>query len=158
MSDIKTIDERVAEDGIRMIVQNTGRLRIKDGMYADQWSCTLAFPDNDSDLFWINTGQTVRIMSGVVFGGSVANQGRESHPDIENVVQMLCKDAVNVENSDGRFDVWLTDYLESDMTLGKEELDGRARQWRVMQANTEQLRDLLGWRFHSYLFETEWTR
>lgn len=154
----KTIDDRVAEDGLRMIVQNVGRQRIKDGKYADLWSCTLAFPDDESDLFWTNTGQTVRIMSGVIWGGSSAEQGNGRHPDIEDVVQMLCKDAGNVENSDGRFDTWLADYLETGMPLGKEELDGRARQWRVMQANTEQLRDFLGAKFGTYLYKTEWTR
>jgi RNA 3'-terminal phosphate cyclase len=158
MSDIQTIDERVIEDGIHMIVQGIGRLREGDGRYSDLWSCTLAFPDDDSDQFWINTGQTVRIMSGVIFGGSVADQGSERHPEIEGVVQMLCKDAVNVVNSDGRFDEWLADYIEEDMSLSRDELAERARGWRVMQANTEQLRDFLGAKFHSYLHETEWTR
>ncbi|MFC9505472.1 hypothetical protein [Streptomyces sp. NPDC057002] len=158
MSNVQTIDERVVEDGIHMIVQNIGRLRAEDGKYSDLWSCTLGFPDDDSDQFWINTGQTVRTMSGVIFGGSVADQGSEKHPDIEDVVQMLCKDAVNVENSDGRFDEWMADYLEAGMTLGREELEARSRQWRVMQANTEQLRDFLGGKFYAYLHETEWTR
>lgn len=158
MSDIKTIDERVSEDGLCMIVQNVGRLRVEDGMYADQWSCTLAFPDDDSDLFWLNTGQTVRTMSGVIWGGSVADQGREKHPDIEEVVQMLCQDAVNVKNSAGRFDVWQSDYMEHSSVLGKEELEGRSALYRRMQQHTEQLRDFLGAKFDTYLHQTEWTR
>lgn len=158
MSDIKTIDERVAEDGIRMIVQNIGRLRIADGAYADQWSCTLAFPDDESDLFWTNTGQTVRTMSGVIFGGSQVNQGSEVHPDIEDVVQMLCKDAVDVENSDGRFDVYVSDFLTFDSGLSKEELAQRSAVYRRMQQRTEQLRDFLGVKFYGYVHETEWTR
>ncbi|MBD0733999.1 hypothetical protein [Streptomyces sp. CBMA29] len=158
MANVKTIDERVFEDGIRMIVQNIGRLRAEDGVYSDLWSCTLGFPDDDSELFWINTGQCVRTISGVIFGGSAKDQGQDKHPEIEDVVQMLCMDAVNVENSDGRFDEWVDDYLKHGMTLGREELAQRSRQWRTMLANTSQLRDFLGSKFHVYLFETEWTR
>ncbi|MGW3860409.1 hypothetical protein ACWEDZ_02850 [Streptomyces sp. NPDC005047] len=158
MSDLKTIDERVIEDGIHMIVQNIGRLRSEDGQYSDLWSCTLGIPDDDSEQFWINTGQTVRTMTGVIFAGSIADQGRDRNPDIEDVVQMLCKDAVNVVNNDGRFDEWMSDYMEAGRTLGGQELTERSRQWRTMQANTENLRDFLGAKFHSYLHETEWTR
>lgn len=158
MSNIKTIDARVVEDGIHMIVQNVGRLRIEDGKYNDLWSCTLGFPDDDSDLFWTITGQTVRIMSGVIFGGSIADQGQGVHPDIEEVMQMLCKDAVNVENSDGRFDVYLSDFLEVNVTIGKEELERRSAVYRRMQQRTEQLRDFLGAKFDTYLHKTEWTR
>lgn len=158
MSRVKTIDERVVQDGLHMIVQNIGRLRIEDGMYADMWSCTLAFPDDASDEFWINTGQTVRTMSGVIWSGSIADQGCEKHPDIEDVVQMLCKDAVDVENSIGRFDLWQSDVMEHGSTLDKEELERRSATYRRMQHRTEQLRDFLGWRFHTYLQETEWTR
>jgi hypothetical protein len=158
MSDIQTIDERVAEDGIQMIVQNIGRLRIEDGKYADQWSCTLAYPDDASNQCWINTGQTVRTMSGVVWGGAVADQGREKHPDIEDVVQMLCKDAVDVENSGARFDVWLSDFLLAASVIDTEELELRSAVYRRMQRHTEQLRDFLGTRFDAYLHKTEWTR
>lgn len=158
MSDIKTIDERVIEDGIHMIVQNIGRLRNEDGAYSDLWSCTLGFPDDDSELFWTNTGQTMRTISGVIWGGSVRDQGKDKHPEIEDVMQMLCKDAVNVENADRRFDEWMSDSMEYGTTLDEEELARRSRQWRTMLANTEQLRDLLGSKFHAYLFETEWTR
>jgi hypothetical protein len=154
----KTIGDRVIEDGLHMIVQNIGRQRIEDGKYADMWSCTLAFPDDDSDLFWINIGQTVRTMSGVVWGGSVADQGKEKHPEIEDVLQMLCQDAVDVENSDGRLDVYLSDFLEVNMTIGKEELERQSAVYRRMQRRTEQLRDFLGAKFYSYLHETEWTR
>lgn len=158
MSNIKTIGDRLVEDGLRMIVQNVGRQRIEDGKYADLWSCTLAFPDDDSDLFWINTGQTVRTMSGVIFGGSVADQGRERHPYIEDVVQMLCKDAVDVENSDGRLDVYLSDFLKLASVIDKEELEHQSAIYRRMQQWTEQLRDFLGAKFYTYLYETEWTR
>jgi hypothetical protein len=155
---IKTIDERVVEDGIHMIVQNIGRQRIKDGVYTHLWSCTLGFPDDASDLFWINTGQTVRTMSGVIWEGSVMVGDEAVHPDIEEVLQMLCKDAVDVENSDGRLDVYLSDFLEVNMTIGKEELERQSAVYRRMQRRTEQLRDFLGFKFHSYLYETEWTR
>ncbi|MFI0265595.1 hypothetical protein [Streptomyces luteogriseus] len=158
MSNDKTIDERVAEDDLHMIVQNIGRQRSEDGKYADLWSCTLAFPDDDSDQFWINTGQTARTMSGVIWGGAVADQGQDAHPDIESVVQMLCKDAVDVENSDGRFDVWLSDFLELASTVDKAELERRSAAYRRMQQHTEQLRDFLGWKFDAYLHMTEWTR
>lgn len=156
MGSIKTIGDRVIGDGLLMIVQNIGRLRIEDGKYADQWSCTLGFPDDDSDLFWINTGQTVRTMSGVIWGGTIRDQGREKHPSIEQVLQMLCQDAVDVENSDGRFDVWQSDFMEYGSALDKDELAHRAAIYRRMQRRTEQLRDFLGVKFYSYLHETEW--
>jgi hypothetical protein len=155
---VKTIGDRLIEDGIRMIVQNVGRLRIEDGKYVDQWSCTLAFPDDDSDLFWINTGQTVRTMSGVVWGGAVRDQGRERHPEIEDVLQMLCDDAVDVENSDGRVDVWMLDFVMDDSEITKEWLGRQNAIYRRMQRRTEQLRDFLGEKFYAYLHETEWTR
>lgn len=158
MSNVPTIDERVTEDGIRMIVQNIGRQRIKDGKYADLWSCTLAFPDDESDQFWCNTGQTVRTISGVIWSGSVADQGSERHPDIEDVMQMLCTDAKNVKNSAGRVDVWLSDVLAVNMTIGKAELERESAIYRQMQQHTELLRDLLGPKFATYLHETEWTR
>lgn len=154
--EIPTIHERVVADGLHMIVQNIGRLRIEDGSYADQWSCTLAFPDDASDMFWINTGQTVRIMSGVIWGGSVAQQGREEHPEIEDVVQMLCKDAMDVENSGGRFDVYALDFLMNAEDITKEWLERQSDIFRRMVRHTEQLRDFLGVKFDSYISNTAW--
>ncbi|MFH9606907.1 hypothetical protein [Streptomyces sp. NPDC017448] len=141
-----------------MIVQNVGRLRIRDGVYADLWSCTLAFPDDASDMFWINTGQTARTMSGVIFSGAVVDQGLNRHPDIESVVQMLCQDAVNVENSSNRLDVYVSDFLKCGEPLDQEELESHASHYRQMQRNTEQLRDFLGGKYDSYLHKTVWTR
>lgn len=150
-----TFAERVTEDGIRMIVQNIGRFRVKDGSYSDQWSCTLAFPDGESDLFWINTGQTVRIMSGVIWGGEVSKQGREMHPEIEDVVHVLCREAADVENYPD-YDDWLNNWLGGNVPETFKEYREMRATFEKHRITWRKLRTFLGGKFKEYIDKTEW--
>lgn len=156
-----TISERVAADQITVRSVLVGTHSESHGMW-QEWVCVFFIPDESARFYLAepedradgpNEESSVQGRTLVVnrVGLSVKDRDEGNVPDAVDGLQMVCQDAVNIENSGDDFWAWW-----GEVGSGEAPTESDYRDWEEIKINTRNLKVFLGDKCADYLWKTEW--